>query len=141
MPTRESGAMMAARRSLTPLERELIWQRDRGICGICHEPVAFEAMHVDHALALANGGDTTAGNLRATHGRCNLRLNRTGRARGGRPFEGKPRSFRLSDEDMALARQLGQGDATDGLRFALDLVREQQGVALPRRTQKRKGGA
>ena len=56
----------------------------------------------------------------------------------GRPFEGPKRSLRLSDADWEFARLLGEGDATDGLRLALDRERERRGFAVPRRTQKRK---
>jgi hypothetical protein len=32
----------------------------------------------------------------------------------------KPRSIRLSDDDWSLARQIGEGDATVGIRKALN---------------------
>jgi hypothetical protein len=53
--------------------REWIYERDRGICGICGEPVAFSDHHIDHIRPRREGGNDTVGNLRISHPRCNLR--------------------------------------------------------------------
>jgi hypothetical protein len=58
-------------------------------------------------------------------------------AMAGRPFEGPKRSFRLSDEDFDFAREIANGDATDGIRLALDEARERRGLSRLKRTQKR----
>ena len=52
--------------------RRQLYERDRGICQLCGEPVPFEKMHLDHIHPRILGGDHTAGNLRVTHKRCNI---------------------------------------------------------------------
>lgn len=54
------------------INRREIWKRDRGICGLCALPVPFRDMHLDHKVALANGGPHTKANVHTTHSRCNL---------------------------------------------------------------------
>ncbi len=52
--------------------RQRLWERDSGLCGICHEPVAFDRnMHIDHLVPLSLGGTHDDANLQVTHGRCN----------------------------------------------------------------------
>ncbi len=103
------------RRSLSALERVLIWERDGGICGVCRDPVTLATLHIDHILAVVDGGETSAGNLRATHGRCNLKR-REGRALGGRPSIGPKREFRIPDATYERLKVIGAGNASKGLR-------------------------
>jgi 5-methylcytosine-specific restriction endonuclease McrA len=53
--------------------RQLIYQRDQGICGICHTYAPLADGHVDHKLARSLGGTNHPTNLQWTHARCNLR--------------------------------------------------------------------
>lgn len=55
----------------TQVRRE-IWERDKGICGICQVPVAFDRfMHIDHIVPREQDGCDHPENLRATHRPCN----------------------------------------------------------------------
>lgn len=54
-----------------------MWERDGGICGICHEAVSFGAMQADHIIQRCLGGTDDLDNLRTTHKACN-----NGRPRG-----------------------------------------------------------
>ncbi len=50
-----------------------IWERDRGLCGICGQPVVLGAMQLDHIIPRSLGGPTTPENLRTAHPTCNNR--------------------------------------------------------------------
>lgn len=50
---------------------DLIWQRDKGICGICDRPVTRGNMDIDHAIPRSMGGEDRTENLRAAHVTCN----------------------------------------------------------------------
>jgi hypothetical protein len=52
--------------------RAWIYERDRGICGICGQPVAWSEIHVDHIRPTIEGGNNDVDNLRISHPRCNL---------------------------------------------------------------------
>lgn len=56
-----------------PIDYDLIYERDNGICYLCGEPLTREEMHGDHVVSLKNGGTHTMDNIRATHGSCNQR--------------------------------------------------------------------
>lgn len=63
-----------------PKVRDLILQRDEGVCGICLTPVDVKAHYLDpasptldHIVPRAHGGDHSLGNLRLAHRQCNLR--------------------------------------------------------------------
>jgi hypothetical protein len=51
--------------------RRRVWTRDKGVCGRCHEPVAFAEMDLDHIIPSADGGTDDEANLRPTHRTCN----------------------------------------------------------------------
>lgn len=55
------------------VDREVLWNRDAGICGICGEAAEHANFHVDHKLALANGGSHTYANCQVSHPSCNVR--------------------------------------------------------------------
>ena len=52
----------------------LAWERDKGICGICHRPVAWEQSTVDHIEPRGMGGanhDDRVENMQPSHLVCN----------------------------------------------------------------------
>lgn len=52
--------------------RELIYERDGGICHICHKPVARSEMSIDHLIPLGDKGPHTVRNVALAHKRCNF---------------------------------------------------------------------
>lgn len=75
---RAKAAMRRARiRSSPRIERvdaDYVFDRDRGICGICGEPVRpGEKWHIDHVLPLSKGGSHTYDNVQLSHALCNLK--------------------------------------------------------------------
>jgi hypothetical protein len=54
--------------------RRFLYDRDRGVCGLCGDPVDFgPKMDIDHIVQLADGGSNDPSNLRITHSPCNRR--------------------------------------------------------------------
>ena len=53
------------------IDRRAIYERDRGVCGICDTPVLYADMQIDHVLPRGHGGPDDPENLRATHQHCN----------------------------------------------------------------------
>lgn len=49
-----------------------VWERDEGQCYLCREPVAFEAMHLEHAIPLSRGGEHSYANCHTACADCNL---------------------------------------------------------------------
>jgi len=61
--------------------RQRIYRRDRGRCGLCRQPVAFDAtMHLDHIVPRCAGGADDDRNLQTAHASCNLRAGAKGYA-------------------------------------------------------------
>lgn len=60
------------RRSLPRSLTAQVIARDGLTCQICEEPVDADDLHIDHIHPVAEGGLDDLGNLRVTHGRCNL---------------------------------------------------------------------
>lgn len=52
--------------------RAIVWFNNKGLCGMCGEPVDPCEMHVDHITPRSLSGPDTADNLRPTHPACNL---------------------------------------------------------------------
>lgn len=50
--------------------RMWIWQKDRGICHLCNEPVAFEDCQISHNIPLAAGGKDIDSNRHPAHVAC-----------------------------------------------------------------------
>jgi 5-methylcytosine-specific restriction endonuclease McrA len=50
-----------------------VLERDDGVCGICGGDVDPLDFHVDHVVALANGGGHSYGNVQLAHPACNMR--------------------------------------------------------------------
>lgn len=77
----ERNARYRARKKdayVAPVSRRAIYERDGGICGICQNPVPFDAFHLDHIIPLARGGTHEPKNVQVAHGRCNNRKYVTG---------------------------------------------------------------
>lgn len=53
------------------IERAVLFERDAGLCHICHEAVDPGAWHMDHIVPLAGGGWTAYDNVAVSHPRCN----------------------------------------------------------------------
>ena len=48
-----------------------LWERQRGCCVLCLEPLPAKGFHIDHHEPLARGGSNDRNNLRLLHKRCN----------------------------------------------------------------------
>lgn len=64
------------------VDLEVLWERDRGVCGICHEPVDQSlawpdkwSKTCDHIVPLAKGGEHSYANAQLAHAVCNSRKN------------------------------------------------------------------
>lgn len=72
---RDKLARYKARKRNAPVvenvKRQVVFERDEGVCGICGEPVDPRNFHVDHVVALANGGEHSYRNVQVAHPRCN----------------------------------------------------------------------
>lgn len=53
------------------IDRAAIYERDKGLCGICGKPVPTEDFELDHVVPLSLGGAHGPENLRAVHDVCN----------------------------------------------------------------------
>lgn len=53
------------------LSRQEIWEREKGVCGICGEVAESDSWELDHIVPLAQGGSHTLSNLQVAHPRCN----------------------------------------------------------------------
>lgn len=53
------------------IDLRVIYRRDEGRCGICHEPVGLEEFQIDHIIPISKGGPHLLENLQIAHGRCN----------------------------------------------------------------------
>lgn len=50
----------------------VVFRRDKGICGICRQPVATNSLwEVDHVRPLSKGGEHSYANVQLSHRRCN----------------------------------------------------------------------
>jgi hypothetical protein len=87
---------MTTRERVDPERKRTIFDRTRGKCHICHKKLAFKnhgtfgargAWHVEHSVAIANGGTNHGNNLYAACISCNLEkctsASRTARAWAG----------------------------------------------------------
>lgn len=53
------------------VDRTVVFARDKGLCGICGEAVDPADWHLDHVVALANGGEHSYANVQVSHPKCN----------------------------------------------------------------------
>lgn len=59
--------------NIEKIDREAIYDRDNGICHICHRKVSRKSFTLDHLIPIVHGGDHTAINVAVAHRRCNGR--------------------------------------------------------------------
>ncbi len=65
---------------VAPVSVETIWNRDRGICGICDRKVKENEASLDHILPVSQGGTHEPRNVRLAHIRCNKQRQHRGAA-------------------------------------------------------------
>jgi 5-methylcytosine-specific restriction endonuclease McrA len=53
------------------VERQKVWERDVGVCGICGEPAQEDDWHLDHIVPLGPG-EHCYENVRVAHPTCNI---------------------------------------------------------------------
>jgi len=53
------------------VNREEVWARDEGICGICQEAADHNDWHLDHIKSLSQGGEHSYANTQVSHPLCN----------------------------------------------------------------------
>lgn len=61
------------------VDRLAVWDRDEGVCHICHLVADPTNWHLDHVRALANGGEHSYANTAVSHPSCN-------QAKGAKPW-------------------------------------------------------
>lgn len=55
------------------VSRDLVWERDQGICGVCNQRIGEGSIwHLDHIIPVSKGGRHIYTNVQATHPTCNL---------------------------------------------------------------------
>lgn len=69
-----SARRYARKRAATKeiVDRQRVWERDEGICGICGDPADYLDFHVDHKLPLFRGGEHSYLNVQVAHPLCNI---------------------------------------------------------------------
>ena len=55
------------------IDRNAVWERDKGICGICNQEIEDATWHLDHIIPVSKGGKHVYANVQSTHASCNLR--------------------------------------------------------------------
>jgi 5-methylcytosine-specific restriction endonuclease McrA len=68
------------------VDREVVFERDRGVCGICGAPSDPANWQLDHVVPLARGGEHSYANTQVSH-----------------PFCNQSKGARLADEMKAVA--------------------------------------
>lgn len=53
------------------VNRKVLFKRDKGICGICNQPVKKFASTIDHIIPKSRGGLDTYENTQIAHFHCN----------------------------------------------------------------------
>jgi 5-methylcytosine-specific restriction endonuclease McrA len=73
--SRRQNAVRKARKLTAPvieaIDRAIVYERDKGICGICRKPVDSD-WHLDHIIPLSRSGEHSYANVQVSHSRCNL---------------------------------------------------------------------
>lgn len=63
-----------------PIDRDLLYQRDGGKCGLCGRKVAKRDLSLDHIIPIMAGGPHTYANVQLAHTNCNKRRGHRGPA-------------------------------------------------------------
>lgn len=58
---------------VAPVDPDVIYERDGGICQLCGEPVDRSVATIDHIIPFARGGTHEPANVQLAHGPCNSR--------------------------------------------------------------------
>lgn len=66
---RRRARLMGA--TVEPVSREAVWERDKGICHICHKMCDPSQWHLDHIIPLSKGGEHSMANTAVSHAECN----------------------------------------------------------------------
>jgi 5-methylcytosine-specific restriction endonuclease McrA len=53
------------------IDRQTVWLRDEGICGICDRPAEQQNFHIDHIKPISKGGLHRYANVQVAHPACN----------------------------------------------------------------------
>lgn len=53
------------------IDHRVVFERDKGICGICSTPIGSSRWEVDHKVPLSKGGRHAYDNVQLAHRRCN----------------------------------------------------------------------
>lgn len=53
------------------VDRDIVFERDKGICHICRLPVSEKIWHLEHIIPLSRGGLHCYKNVAVSHARCN----------------------------------------------------------------------
>lgn len=76
---KEASALRKARKRHAPVVEAVslavIYQRDQGICSLCHQPVNRAEASMDHIVPLSKGGEHSYRNIALAHLSCNLAKN------------------------------------------------------------------
>lgn len=78
---RASEAARRARKRnqfVEPVDPQIVWERDEGVCGLCGKPADYADWHMDHVVPLARGGEHSYANTQVSHPACNLEKGCTG---------------------------------------------------------------
>lgn len=72
MATASNDVGTTKRKRLTPRQRLSVWERHKGICGLCHRPIngVREKWIVEHMIALELGGADDESNMAPVHKAC-----------------------------------------------------------------------
>lgn len=70
--SRRRKALIKGADTIEIFSKNEIWERDKGICGICNEPADPMDWHLDHVIPLSKGGQHTLANVQVSHPKCNL---------------------------------------------------------------------
>jgi len=73
---REYKATRRARKTdafIEAIDRQTVFSRDAGLCGICQQGVEAANWHLDHIQPLSKGGQHSYDNVQVSHPVCNLR--------------------------------------------------------------------
>lgn len=63
--------MRAREAYVEDIDRDFVWVRDGGICGICGTPADPDRWDLDHIVPLARGGLHEYANVQVSHPPCN----------------------------------------------------------------------